>query len=586
MYEPFPVNKLASPNASAFHRREGLFSNIPFYVHPNGDSSKETEMLLSEHGGNLVSSPDLASYVISNAIHVASLEKFAVITNEWVYMCVEHQAFLPTEPYLVGKEKLFGSVVFCLGEDFKNCDKEALFSMLTYYGACYNDSIKECTHHITLGNEKHTFYYDKQKHIQPTIKVVSPNWVIDSIKYNKIQPEAKYKHTPDPSSLRLVLPPIEIQESMNTPGPNEISSPVLKISTSPLVSKEMTNHSTLETAFYQAASNEANTEFQPLRQFTYKQSQDSARSMSTSPGLSQASIVLPIVYSKLTEPLSSSEKMLVSPSIIFTPHTPEPANTDTHPDLFQAPVPLPLPLPPQTLNQLAKNSSSAGDTASRAERSPREKPSLFNKFNLFFDGFAELIGKDTQREWERIVTNNGARVSPIYNDNVTHVILRHAACDAYHKALRDCKCIASAYWLNDVLLKEQLFPPCAPLHIPIKNQKPKEMEGLKISVSNYEGSERVMVRDMISLLGANYTSYLSKKHDFLVTNKAHGIKYSKAKEWKVPIVNARFLVDALFQPGIPDRYKNLYRNIESGDHLEIKNLEYLKSLLSVWTHHS
>ena len=582
MYEP--VNSLSSPNASASLSREGLFTNISFYVHPNGDNSKETERLLTEHSGNLVMSPEVATYVISNSTFFANLEKFVVITNEWVQMCVEHQAILPAQPYLVGKEKLFGSVVFCLGEDFTDSDREALFSMLTYYGGCFNDSIKECTHHITLGKEKQTFYYDKQKHIQPSIKVVSPLWVKDSVKYCKLQPEAKYKHTPDPSTLRLVLPPIEMQESINTPGPNDISSPVLKIITSPLVSREIANHSAHVTALYQTSSNDANTEFPPLRHFSYQQSQDSVTSMSTSPSLSQGyypQIMLPTVYNKLADAISSSDKMLASPSIISTPHTPEPASTDSHPEPTQFPV------PSQPMNQLTKSScSSAGDPASRTERSPREKPSLFHKFDLFFDGFAELIGKDTQREWERIVVNNGARVSPIYNDNVTHVILRHAMCDAYSKALRDCKFIASAYWLNDVLLKEQLFHPCAPLHIPIKNQKPKEMEGLKISVSNYEGTERVMVRDMISLLGANYTSYLSKKHDFLVANKAHGIKHSKAKEWKVPIVNARFLVDALFQPGIPDRYKNLYRNVESGDQLDLRNLEYMKPLLSVWTQHS
>ena len=582
MYEA--LNKLASPGASAPYRREGLFSNISFYVHPNGDSSRETERLLNEHGGNLVSSPDLATYVISNSIVIASLEKFIVITNEWVHMCVEHQAVLPTEPYLVGKDKLFGSVVFCLGEDFTNSDRETLFSMLTFYGACFNDSIKECTHHITLGNEKQTFYYDRQKHIQPTIKVVSPHWVIDSIKCNKLQPEARYKHTPDPSTLRLVLPPIEMQESVNTPGINDISSPVLKIITSPLVSREITNHTAHDAIVYPTSSNDVSTEFPSLRQLPYQYSQDSIRSMSTSPNLSQTShpqILLPTVYSKLPEPLSSSEKMLASPSIIVTPHTPEPAAVDTHTD------PILPPVPSHTPNQLSKSSAYAGDSASsRTDRSPRERAYLFHKFDLFFDGFTELIGRDTQREWEKIVTNNGGRVSPIYNDNVTHVILRHAMCDAYSRALRDGKYIASAYWLNDVLLKEQLFPPSTPLHIPIKNQKPKEMEGLKISISNYEGAERAMVRDMISLLGANYTSYLSRKHDFLVANRTQGIKYSKAKEWKVPIVNARFLVDALFQPGIPDRYKSLYRNMESADQLEIKNLEYLKPLLSVWTQHS
>ncbi|KAI6654743.1 hypothetical protein LOD99_2622 [Oopsacas minuta] len=561
LFEPCVNNMLTATSST---KREGLFSNISFYLHPSDDSPKETEKLITEHDGNIVDTPELATYVISNSFSTCNLDKFDVISNDWITTCILYQAILPIEPYLVGKEKLFNSVVFCLGEDFTQTDRENIFSMLTYYGACYNESLKECTHHITLGNEKHTFYYDRQKHIQPTIKVVSPQWVVDSIKSNKPLPESNYKYTPDPSQLRLVIPTFEMQDSQNTP--NDISSPVLKIITSPIVPREVTNHTTPDLS-YPIITHDNITEYTPTRMFSSQISQDSIRSMSTSPYHNYPQIITP-TFTKLSDMFNEK-----SPSIIITPHTPEPA-ADIHTDSIAS----------QTQTQ-TNTHTQQGKSSNDTERTTREKIPLLYKAILFFDGFIELIGRDAQKEWEKIVTLHGGFVSPIYNDKVTHVILRHAMCDAYTKALRDRKFIASAYWLNDILLKEQLFSPCCPLHIPIKNPKPKDMAGLLISASNFEGAERATLKDMTSLLGANYTSYLSKKHDFLITNKAQGIKYTKAKEWNIPIVNARYLVDALFQPGLPDRIKNIYRNIELGNRLEINNIDYLKPLLSVWTQH-
>eukprot|EP00800_Vazella_pourtalesii_P021660 TRINITY_DN8158_c0_g2_i1.p1 TRINITY_DN8158_c0_g2~~TRINITY_DN8158_c0_g2_i1.p1 ORF type:complete len:556 (+),score=103.67 TRINITY_DN8158_c0_g2_i1:66-1733(+) len=554
MFEPYLIRKLAVTTASSTR----LFSNASFYLHPSGDTARETEKLLTDHGGNIADSPELANYVISSSSLTTNLDKQNVVSNEWVQACIDHNVLLPVEPYLVGKEKLFSSVIFSLGDEFAQTDKEYLFCMMTYYGGCYNESVKECTHYITLVKDKHSLYHEKHKNISPMIKVVSPQWVIDSIRFNKLQPELNYKYTPDPSLLRLILPPFEMQDSQNTP--NDISSPVLKIITSPIVTRDVTNHTTEPS--YPSITHDSATEHTPTRNFSSQLSQDSVGSMSTSPHLSHTSHSALPSFTKV--PDLFTEKLLASPSIIVTPHTPEPA-----PDVQSESIPTTNPSQIQTHTHQG-----------------REKLGLFHKAILFFDGFIELIGRDAQKEWEKIVMLHGGYVSPIYNDRVTHVILRHVMCDAYTRALRDRKLIASAYWLNDVLLKEQLFPPCCPLHIPIKNPKPKEMSGLSISVSNFEGAERSTLRDMTSLLGANYTSYLSKKHDFLITNKAQGIKYTKAKEWNIPVVNFRYLVDALLQPGLPDRVKSMYRNFDTGNRLEINNIDYLKPLLSAWTHSS
>ena len=562
----FSSNK-ASPRAP--QKRDGLFSDLTFYVKLNGDNSREIERLLREHDGTIVSYPDSATYVISNSALPNS--ENSVITHEWVRTCIEHQVLLPPEPFAIADKQFFSSVVFCLGQDFSLADKKALFSMLTFYGASYNESIQECTHHITLGNESPSaFYYRKQKHVQPRIEVVSPNWVVDSIKSKTMQPESNYKHTHDPSLLRLSLPALEMQDSQDMSVPTDISSPVLKIITSPVVpsQRELTtaNHTAIE-----------GSPQPPFPGFTSES--NSIRALFSSQTSENSSIP---TFSQtpgrhLAPPSLSTDRLAFSPSITITPHTPEPLpepHCETpHALSYQIPAP---PVPRTSAN-------SASELLHKIEQPIHEKLPLFHNFLFVFDGYIDLIGKDASREWEKIVMNKGGHVAPIYNPKVTHVILRHMAGDTYAKALRDRKCIASAHWLNDVLLKEHLFPPCYPLHVPIKNPRPLEMSGFQISLSNFDGVERAMLKDIISVLGASYTSYFSKKHNFLVTNKAQGIKFQKAKQWAVPIVNARFLVDTLFKSGIPEHSKPMYRNVELKEQLEIQNIDSLKPLLTIWS---
>ena len=58
-------------------------------------------------------------------------------------------------------------------------------------------------------------------------------------------------------------------------------------------------------------------------------------------------------------------------------------------------------------------------------------------------------------------------IQPTYTDDVTHVICLHQQSATFKKALQDKKLIATAYWLNDVLVAKKFFPPRTPLHLPV-----------------------------------------------------------------------------------------------------------------------
>ena len=97
-------------------------------------------------------------------------------------------------------------------------------------------------------------------------------------------------------------------------------------------------------------------------------------------------------------------------------------------------------------------------------------------------------------------------IQPTYTDDVTHVICLHQQSPTFKKALQDKKLIATAYWLNDVLVAKTVFPPRTPLHLPVPfTETIPGMKNALITVSGYECKERTLVKHMINFLGAQYT---------------------------------------------------------------------------------
>ncbi|KAL3842635.1 hypothetical protein ACJMK2_020626, partial [Sinanodonta woodiana] len=64
-----------------------------------------------------------------------------------------------------------------------------------------------------------------------------------------------------------------------------------------------------------------------------------------------------------------------------------------------------------------------------------------------------------------------------------------------------------------------------------------------ISVTNLENDERTRVKQMIHAIGARYTGYMTRSNTALVCKKPEGVKYQKAKEWRIAVVNVQWLSD-------------------------------------------
>uniref|UniRef100_A0A3Q1DF99 PAX-interacting protein 1 n=1 Tax=Amphiprion ocellaris TaxID=80972 RepID=A0A3Q1DF99_AMPOC len=116
----------------------------------------------------------------------------------------------------------------------------------------------------------------------------------------------------------------------------------------------------------------------------------------------------------------------------------------------------------------------------------------------------------------------------------------------WKRALREGKRCVTAHWLNTVLKRKRMVPPHRTLHLPFAfppGSKPCSHH--IISVTGFVDADRDDLKLMAYLAGARYTGYLCRSNTVLICKEPSGLKYEKAKEWKIPCVNAQWLCDIL-----------------------------------------
>jgi len=61
--------------------------------------------------------------------------------------------------------------------------------------------------------------------------------------------------------------------------------------------------------------------------------------------------------------------------------------------------------------------------------------------------------------WTKMMLNKGAEVESTYSMRVTHVLCETTRTPLAQQAMRDGKRLVTAFWFNDVILKQQMFLP-------------------------------------------------------------------------------------------------------------------------------
>uniref|UniRef100_G3UGC8 PAX-interacting protein 1 n=1 Tax=Loxodonta africana TaxID=9785 RepID=G3UGC8_LOXAF len=161
----------------------------------------------------------------------------------------------------------------------------------------------------------------------------------------------------------------------------------------------------------------------------------------------------------------------------------------------------------------------------------------------------QMSDKQLLATWKRIIQAHGGTVDPTFTSRCTHLLCESQVSSMYAQAIRERKRCITAHWLNTVFKKKKMVPPHRALHFPVAfppGGKPCSQH--IISVTGFVDSDRDDLKLMAYLAGAKYTGYLCRSNTVLICKEKKrptGLKYEKAKEWRIPCVNAQWLGDIL-----------------------------------------
>uniref|UniRef100_A0A3Q4BZY6 PAX-interacting protein 1 n=1 Tax=Mola mola TaxID=94237 RepID=A0A3Q4BZY6_MOLML len=158
----------------------------------------------------------------------------------------------------------------------------------------------------------------------------------------------------------------------------------------------------------------------------------------------------------------------------------------------------------------------------------------------------QMADKQLLSTWKRVIQACGGSIESTITSRCTHLMCESQVSNMYVQALREGKRCVTVHWLNTVLKKNKMVPPHRTLHLPFAfppGAKPCSQH--IISVTGFVDADRDDLKLMAYLTGARFTGYLCHSNTVLICKEPVGFKYEKAKEWKIPCVNAQWLCDIM-----------------------------------------
>ncbi|CDW96634.1 hypothetical protein [Sporisorium scitamineum] len=149
--------------------------------------------------------------------------------------------------------------------------------------------------------------------------------------------------------------------------------------------------------------------------------------------------------------------------------------------------------------------------------------------------------------------------------NSDFVVCRYREVQEFREAIRQSKQVGNLTWLIWVVSNDVLSDPREePLHFPVPRQGIAEFKDASITISGYRGTTRQYLTKMIKLMGASFSGALSARTSICVAANLDSEKTQKAKEWKVPIVNHKYIVDSFLAWAPVERAKLKYIDFPEG----------------------
>ncbi|ETV96810.1 hypothetical protein, variant [Aphanomyces invadans] len=234
--------------------------------------------------------------------------------------------------------------------------------------------------------------------------------------------------------------------------------------------------------------------------------------------------------------------------------------------------------PPGTLADRLHVATSTATASFAPPLKPTDtNPRLLFSGHMFLLVFTDALGsagnlalktqiKGVGGRYRELNTTDPCILQPNDMTRITHIVLAHG-CDLPDGMLPSlCASMPRAklvteLWLHCCLQDGVIYPRrkhelfvCSPnTHASVLPTLPLACFGrMHACISMFMGVERSVLTCLLRLCGATLTSKFSKRNTHLVCRVPDGPKYIKAVEWKVPVVDANWLVTsasaAMFQP--------------------------------------
>ncbi|XP_065830875.1 PAX-interacting protein 1-like isoform X2 [Oscarella lobularis] len=508
-----------------------LFASVRFFLACDGE---EKILDLLEGGGaaeEFTPTSDEVTHVIASVAEASSLERTSsnavVVTPEWVTMCVKCNALLRPEPFSPRPNRLFSGIVACPSQ-MSDFDRDAVWAMITFYGGrCQARFDSNCTHLLVprpIGAK-----YECARRHDDVVKIVTPDWIVASIKNEKLALESDFVPT-------LETKDRDVGGDKGTNGDDEEprKSPGGSVDVNGVVGEEEVER---EEAIAVVKETTGTDPVKEEEEEEEEKEEDDDESVSC------------ISYQKIPD-IDDKEATVV---------------------------------------QVTKPMSSPVTTrVDEIVVSPRAETSAYLAGCVFvISDYQGFVDAETRLTWKKHIATRGGTVLPNYDKWMcTHLLACHQKGKLFSRALKDRKKIVTISWLNDVLLAEKTFRPNKSLHLPVPFPVAvTECKAMIIAYSGYKGSDRDYVRSMIMTCGAKHTLTLSKVNTHLVCHCAEGVKYEKALKWDLVVVNAKWLVDIVLTGKVPDVKERRYEvsGVAVEGELEINTtVPTVRQLLACW----
>lgn len=555
-----------------------IFKDVKYYIIGNIDD--KVEQLLIDGGGrrdHYLS--EAINYVIaddpsdSDCSEAKELFELPVVTSRWVILSVKCGVLLPTNAFQPDIEQIFSGVVACPSK-VSRVDNKLLWSLVTSNGGEYQ---MEFTHNVThlITAHKTGPKYDLAMQHSDKVVIVTPDWVSDCVIHKEHLDTGVYHP-------RLICTsPVELTESPSTPP--EIES-IDENKDSPKVGK--TKEALARMVSSRIMAGWKAPELEPLPPAPPIMPLTSPMRGMFSPRRLLRNITnngLPLRGRGSRGPRSPRSPrgrgLRGTPRISQLVHNGLPGMMLTPPTMLPRGF---LPTPPFPHGILpAVPAAPVYFGHDPGECIPQDM-FLFGCVFYIID-YQKFYTTEQIQIWKKLIENYCGEVEETYNNRVTHLICEHQQSDMFQLARRDNKRLVTAFWLDDMLHQKKMSPPSHALHVPHIYGSEKPLNKYVICVTNFEGRERHRLKMMLELMGAKYTGFMTRANSVLICRKADGLKYSKAIEWQIPVVNVHWLQDIYLGDLSPLKLpvQPKYQNFSMADPFSL-DLHMLAGLMDGW----